>query len=131
MDQKLTALILIGLIAFVIGGSEAISCYSCDSRTSSNCVDPFSASGVSTCTGATCTKAWGTGSGVTLVIRGCDPTPVDKDLCADVSASGVTVRACVCKSNNCNDGGMLAPMYKTVVAVMIAAIMAITWVNKI
>lgn len=131
MNQKLVASVVIGVIAFVIGGSEAVTCYSCDSRTSSNCLDPFSASGVGICTGPTCTKGWASGSGVTVVIRGCDPTPVGSDLCVDASTSGISAKGCVCRGNLCNDGGTLKPLSKIVVAGMIATIMAITWVNKI
>jgi len=132
MDQKTVAFIVIGMIAFVIGGSEALTCYSCNSTSAGgpkNCLDPFSATGVSKCTGTTCVKGWAKAQGVTAVFRGCNPTPVDKDQCVDASGEGFSAKGCVCRSDYCNDAGILKPTYKMLVAV--ATVMAITWVNKI
>lgn len=63
MAQKLAALVAIGVIAIVIGESEAIQCYSCAVTISSSCLDPFSKSGVATCDGEACTKSIASAAG--------------------------------------------------------------------
>lgn len=64
MDPKVVACAVFGITAFVIGGSEADTCYSCNSTTTTSCLDPFSASGVSTGTGESCAKGWASVSGI-------------------------------------------------------------------
>lgn len=121
--------IVFGMVAFMIGGSEAITCYSCNSTTTTNCLDPFSPTGVHTCTGAACLKALVSVSGTTFVTRQCHPNEAEKDLCLDTSGEGISGKGCVCRSDNCNDAGMLKPTYKILVAVF--TVMAITLVNEI
>jgi len=65
MDPKLVALVAIGVIASVIGGSEAIKCYECQSKGSGKCFDPFSKSGVNICDGKVCRKVRGLEPGIT------------------------------------------------------------------
>jgi len=41
-------------------------------------------------------------AGVTVVIRGCAGTSAGGDECADVTASSIKTRACVCTTDYCN-----------------------------
>lgn len=131
MDSRLI-LVVIGVIAMAIGRSEAISCYACNSVTDNRCLDPFNSNGVSKCQGATCTKAWATSSGVTVVIRDCSVDAVTKDECADVTVSGVKSKGCVCSTDLCNDGQLVKPtLYNVLIGVAMATVTAIGWMNQI
>ena len=65
-----------------------------------------------------------------MVIRGCyDEAPGDG--CSDSEHEGAKITDCYCRSDLCNDGATLMPIFKITVAAMIVTIMAVTWVNKI
>ena len=69
MDSKLI-LVVIGVIATVIGLSEAIICYEC-SNDDTDCQDPFNPDGVLTCNNplaSSCRKTWVSYSSRTIII---------------------------------------------------------------
>lgn len=130
MDSKMILVVVIGVIAVMIGHSEAITCYSCISINSTNCLDSFKADGIRLCQGAACVKGKGTESGVTVVSRDCLTEPVQKDECAEVTKSGFKGFACVCRSDKCNDGQIVKPTIINVfVGVAMVAVMLITWLK--
>lgn len=63
MDTKLI-FVVIGVTTTMFGSSEAITCYLCDSRIDSRCLDPFNYNGVGTCEGLACGKYKVTTSGM-------------------------------------------------------------------
>lgn len=59
MDPKLAVVLMVGVLAVSMGGSEAYRCYQCNSIFEKNCSDTFSSAGIRDCTGTACAKSKG------------------------------------------------------------------------
>jgi hypothetical protein len=133
MDSKLI-LVVIGVIATAFGRSEAITCYKCDSVTVSNCKDPFNSDGVEKCEQSNtvaCYKTYKSVSGGTEIIRGCSSDAIEESDCEDRDFGGVKGIYCRCKSANCNDGQMVKPTLRNVIAgAALATVTAIIRMNQ-
>jgi len=91
------ALCLLGRIDQV----QSITCYSCDSVSSSDCKDPFSSS--TTCSvGTQCLKTISTSSGTTYVTRSCVLIGNFGNTCDSNTINGATFTYCYCSTDKCN-----------------------------
>ena len=71
-------------------------------------------------------------AGITVVVRKCSLDSVPKDFCGDVTVSGLKVRACVCKTNYCNDGQLVKPsIYSVFIGVAMVTVTVIVWKNQL
>jgi len=116
------------IVLMVTGGSDAmVTCYACDTTTSTNCNDPFPSGGISsTCTGVACIKSRASYSGQTVLSRGCYPNST-ATACADVSSGGASATVCFCNSDKCNAATTLKSAMHLIIgcAALILAIIAL------
>jgi len=98
---QLVALFAAVTVAVLIGSSDAVRCYECDSR-NPNCFDPFKSTGIRTCTGAGCYKAKADG-----VIRRLCGQNAGYARCETDTYQGYKGTACVCYGDYCNSGPQL------------------------
>jgi len=90
--------ILLGCVNVV----HSISWCQCNPLMGTNCKDPFSSSGVTTCDGQQCIKSVGSSQSASAVIRLCSPFSIGPNECKSVSEGGVSVTQCTCSTNLCN-----------------------------
>ncbi|KAH3789024.1 hypothetical protein DPMN_167191 [Dreissena polymorpha] len=104
--------------AFVVlvccaGFCAAIQCYTCDSITESNCADEFNPSGITVEKNCVeCWKAKHEANGSQIVARKCFTT--DGSLakgCHSFTEDSISGNVCVCSSDLCNSGPIVAARF--------------------
>jgi len=98
---------IVFLLLQLIQVAQSITCYNCTSVDNANCGSNFVASGLPTCKGATCTKAFTNAAGQDIVVRQCSDTSTSTSYCGDVYIQGFNMRACFCSTDYCNPGNRL------------------------
>jgi len=114
---QLVTLLAALTVATLFSSANAIRCYSCDSRNTGECGDPFrNNSLVQSCANDAvgCVKNKQSGVGETTVYRSCyGPTgrPTVHSGCGSMTVDEVTQTYCVCDKDFCNSGQQLHSLY--------------------
>jgi len=93
-------------VALMVGGSEAITCYNCNSGDTPGCGATLTnPAAIPTCVGASCAIGRSTNTNPTVYVRLCGQTalPSGTVLCDSESVGGVDSYDCVCNTASyCN-----------------------------
>lgn len=131
MDPKLAVVLMVGVLAVSMGGSEAYRCYQCNSIFEKNCSDTFSSAGIRDCTGTACAKSKGSLQDASSVYRYCSDVYGLSNECYEESFEGYTATVCFCHADYCNDGQMVKQTFsKILFAVTMATFMAMACTNQ-
>jgi len=120
------SLVLILTVALMVGGSEAITCYNCNSVDTPGCGATITnPAAIPTCSGAWCGIGTTVNTNPTVYVRECgqDTLPAGTNTCASLTVQGIATYDCVCDTNDfCNVASANLPYGASLILATSAAV---------